>query len=113
MLAKDFRDRIDAIIVERGISRADLARMLGMDPAQVSRRLNGTKAIDLYDVEAIGHALRLRFDLVELPEDAPRPENLDALRGTLLQAFIGTLATIDDADALWLLRTLERMGPKP
>lgn len=111
MLSDHFRARVDELLREQGRTRSDLARALRVDPANVTRRLNGQKAIDLSDVEAIGAVLGVRFDLVELPADAARPEMLSETRAELLHAFLVALATMNDADALWLLRALERIGP--
>lgn len=62
---------IRAILARRGWKGSTLAALLGVNEMWVSRRLRGTKAIDVDDLERIANALGMRpVELLGLAEKA-------------------------------------------
>jgi transcriptional regulator with XRE-family HTH domain len=67
-LAETLREQVAAAVraqlAWRQISGSALARLLGREQTWVSRRLNGSVAFDLDDLQAIAEALRFRVDVL-------------------------------------------------
>lgn len=104
------RARLEALLAERGWSRADLARALKINPAQVTRRLDGTKAIDVDDLDAFGRAFRIRFDVVELPANLPPLAELDEQRAALVHDLFAVLPSLSTTDVVFLRRALQLLA---
>ena len=64
-LAKVFAKNLSRLLEERG-AKSDLARMLGVTPAQITHYTNGSQSPNLETLEQIAGALRVRVqDLLE------------------------------------------------
>lgn len=62
--AQDIAVNINRALAEAGISRAELARMLGWRPSRVTHVLSGTGNLTLRTIFDITSALGLEFDVV-------------------------------------------------
>jgi transcriptional regulator with XRE-family HTH domain len=64
-LDRRVRREIRAELAERGMTRAELATLIGCAPSRVSRLLGGDTAMRLQDADAIADALGMRWHGVD------------------------------------------------
>ena len=62
MISLKIAIRISEYLVERGISKKDLARLMGKSPAYITQILRGDKRINMIFLARLMDALDLRFD---------------------------------------------------
>ncbi len=70
-LAYRFAGQITRVIAERGLSRADLARRVGVKPSYVTKVLKGDGNYTIKTMVKIAHALGYRADVILRPENEP------------------------------------------
>lgn len=87
-LFNEASDTVEALLASLGVSRAELARRLGVSRGRVSQLLSGGENLTLRTLAALGWGLGIRFELRPVPMTDRR----------------GTPAVDDPAPPAWLSR---------
>jgi len=96
-LLKLLRDALQ----KRGGSTAELAARLGMDRAELKRRLSGTEDLTIDQFLRLAEALELQKDVAGLAAvEAPEPEAEGEVAGTESVPAVHTLRGADEASGL-------------
>jgi phage repressor protein C with HTH and peptisase S24 domain len=74
-------DTIDALLRERGRSRADLGRLLGLDSAQVSRLFAGKRRLQMHEAKKVQAWLGAPENIVDISTPVPAAAGMIPLYG--------------------------------